>query len=330
MVWVFAGDEWHQRGRPTPRLNAQSFKAALSSYLPGNSSNTNAQQRGSWATAPGGGSGPAWGIAAGRVGARPGRLSNVTQSISSGLGYGTRDELEESLLPWAIAEDEPGSSYELGNGVQGTAADAQQGLAQHPQSVAERFAALQLPARGSGSGTGGSTGLPSNASSAQFSTELSDFGAAPLMARQARAASVASSMQGGSPMHARSAAASSPFLQQQQQQLWASRDNSSYSRLLGTAPGPSSRALPQTRSWSPPAAAATPQNLNPLLHPAQPHLVSFGSHSYLDPKTYKQLVWADLADDAEEEARLERDIARQLLARRASDSFAGAGAGGQS
>jgi hypothetical protein len=50
-----------------------------------------------------------------------------------------------------------------------------------------------------------------------------------------------------------------------------------------------------------------------------------GSHSYLDPKTYKQLVWADLADDAEEEARLERDIARQLLSRRGPGSFAGAG-----
>jgi hypothetical protein len=39
-----------------------------------------------------------------------------------------------------------------------------------------------------------------------------------------------------------------------------------------------------------------------------------GSQNYIDAKTYKQLVWADLADDVEEEARLERQIARQLLA----------------
>jgi hypothetical protein len=38
-----------------------------------------------------------------------------------------------------------------------------------------------------------------------------------------------------------------------------------------------------------------------------------GKQSFIDPKTYKQLVWADLADDEEEEARLEREIAQQLL-----------------
>lgn len=29
MIWVFAGDEWHQRGRPKPQLDGQSFKALL-------------------------------------------------------------------------------------------------------------------------------------------------------------------------------------------------------------------------------------------------------------------------------------------------------------
>lgn len=29
MVWVFAGDEWHQRGRPKPQLDGQSLKALL-------------------------------------------------------------------------------------------------------------------------------------------------------------------------------------------------------------------------------------------------------------------------------------------------------------
>jgi hypothetical protein len=37
------------------------------------------------------------------------------------------------------------------------------------------------------------------------------------------------------------------------------------------------------------------------------------------------LVCADLEDDAEEEARLERNIAQQLLSRRGPGSFAGAG-----
>jgi hypothetical protein len=37
------------------------------------------------------------------------------------------------------------------------------------------------------------------------------------------------------------------------------------------------------------------------------------------------VVWADLGDDAEEEARLERNIAQQLLSRRGPGSFAGAG-----
>jgi hypothetical protein len=41
--------------------------------------------------------------------------------------------------------------------------------------------------------------------------------------------------------------------------------------------------------------------------------MSLGRQNFIDPKTYKQLVWADLADDEEEEARLEREIARQLL-----------------
>jgi hypothetical protein len=41
--------------------------------------------------------------------------------------------------------------------------------------------------------------------------------------------------------------------------------------------------------------------------------MSLGRQSFIDPKTYKQLVWADLADDEEEEARLEQEIARQLL-----------------
>jgi hypothetical protein len=44
-----------------------------------------------------------------------------------------------------------------------------------------------------------------------------------------------------------------------------------------------------------------------------PHVLSLGRQSFIDSKTYKQLVWADLADDEEEEARLEREIARQLI-----------------
>jgi hypothetical protein len=44
-----------------------------------------------------------------------------------------------------------------------------------------------------------------------------------------------------------------------------------------------------------------------------PHVMALGRQGFIDPKTYKQLVWADLADDEEEEARLEREIARQLL-----------------
>lgn len=59
-----------------------------------------------------------------------------------------------------------------------------------------------------------------------------------------------------------------------------------------------------------------------------PHLMSLGRQSFIDPKTYKQLVWADLADDEEEEARLEREIARQLLVGAGRSRAAAAGAAG--
>jgi hypothetical protein len=338
MIWVFAGDEWHQRGRPTPRLDAvKSFKTMLSSYLPGSSSNAYAQQRPSWASAAGAGGlvtpQPPWGSAAGGLGSRPGSLSSSAQRVSSGLGYSTRDELEESLLPWAVAEEEPDTFYAVGGGMQGaTAVEGQQGgFAQLPPSVAERLAAALQAQAGSG---GGGTGRPSSAISAQLSTELSDFGAATLASRRGSAVGDGSSIQVGSPSFAAAstaaATAGSSFSyqqQQQQQQLLAMRGSSSYSHpSSSSAPGRASAPLLQLQYSNPtPPGAVTPQNLNPMLHPAQPHLVSMGSHSYLDPKTYKQLVWADLADDAEEEARLERDIARQLLSRRGPGSFAGAG-----
>jgi hypothetical protein len=61
--------------------------------------------------------------------------------------------------------------------------------------------------------------------------------------------------------------------------------------------------------------------------------MSLGKQNFIDPKTYKQLVWADLADDEEEEARLEREIARQLIVgagRSRSWTAAAAGAAGAS
>jgi hypothetical protein len=326
MVWVFAGDEWHQRGRPTPRLDAQSFKTMLSGYLQrggNNSSDPYTTQQGPWGVGPAGsGSTPVWGAT---TGSRPGSLSSGAQRISSGLGYGTRDELEESLLPWAVAEEEPDTFYAVGSGMQGAGGDLQQGFAQLPQSVAERLAAaLQLQAGDSSSGGGG---RPSSAISAQLSTELSDFGAATLTSRRGSAIGDSGSMQGPSPAHASLTGAtdgSSFSQQQQQQQLWAMR-GSSYSHGSNPASARNSTPLLQMQHSHPPAQGVTPPNLNSVLHPVQPHLVSMGSHSYLDPKTYKQLVWADLADDAEEEARLEWDIARQLLSRRGPGSFAGAG-----
>jgi hypothetical protein len=235
--------------------------------------------------------------------------------------------LEESLLPWAVAEEEPDTFYAVGNGLQGAAAEGQQGFTQLPQSVAERLAAALQQQQGSG---GGASGRPSSAISAQLSTELSDFGAATLMSRRGSAVGDASSMQGGSPTFASiSATAGSSFAQQQQQtqHLLAMRGSSSYSHPTTAAPSHTSTPLLQLQYSNPALGTITPQNLNlnPLLHPVQPHLVSMGSHSYLDPKTYKQLVWADLADDAEEEARLEWDIARQLLSRKGPGSFGGAG-----
>jgi hypothetical protein len=328
MVWVFAGDEWHQRGRPTPRVDIQSFKTMLSGYLQRGSSSNDAYaaQRGPWgdSTAGSGLVNPQWGA---NAGSRTSSLLSGAQRISSGLGYRTRDELEESLLPWAVAEEEPDTFYAAGYGIQDVGGESQQGFAQLPQSVAERLAAaLQLQAGGSSSGGGGAGGgRASSAISAQLSTELSDF--ATLTSRRGSVIGDGSSMQGPSPTHASltGATAGSSFSQQQQQQqqLWAMHGGSSYSH--GTTPRTSASLL-QMQLSHPLAQGFTPQqNLNPLLHPAQPHLVSMGSHSYLDPKTYKQLVWADLADDAEEEARLERDIARQLLSRRGPGSFAGAG-----
>jgi hypothetical protein len=61
-------------------------------------------------------------------------------------------------------------------------------------------------------------------------------------------------------------------------------------------------------------------------HVGQPHVLSLGNQRYIDPKTYKQLVWADLADEEEEEAQLERQIARQLLAGHTRAAAAGAAA----
>ncbi len=50
-----------------------------------------------------------------------------------------------------------------------------------------------------------------------------------------------------------------------------------------------------------------------------------GAHPYVDARTYKKLVWADLSNDAEEEARLQEEAAQaaEELQRRSLSGEAG-------
>eukprot|EP00878_Enallax_costatus_P021309 GHUV01022555.1.p1 GENE.GHUV01022555.1~~GHUV01022555.1.p1 ORF type:complete len:512 (+),score=108.21 GHUV01022555.1:224-1759(+) len=240
MIWVFAGDEWHQRGRPRPqRLDMKSLTDMLAGAYQGGG--------------------------LGVLGPRPnGDFAGVTGAAGA---YNAAGELEESLLPWADAEE---------------AEDAF-----HPPLD---FAQLHHPPL---SRLGGAAAVPRGSTGSTLdyaSTELSDL-----------------------------ATASSGAVQQ------------------GSTPGTRTYSLPSSASTylaSPPGptvlqAGQRPTSLDgvlgrrdsaagvqPSVHHQvqQPHLLSLGNYNYIDPKTYKQLVWADLADDQEEESRLEREIAQQLLA----------------
>eukprot|EP00879_Flechtneria_rotunda_P020184 GHRR01021225.1.p1 GENE.GHRR01021225.1~~GHRR01021225.1.p1 ORF type:complete len:661 (+),score=220.23 GHRR01021225.1:751-2733(+) len=171
----------------------------------------------------------------------------------------SRDDLEESLLPWAVAEEEDTDSYIETLG----------------------FGDVQQRQRYTHNGSISSTGYPN--------TELSVFSGIG-QSRMGSIAQQASQIVSDSPVVVRSpdeqvAIDMSTVVQQNAtgQQLNSMGNGRSYNRKA-------SRLQPARR------------------------LPSYGSKTYIDPKTYRQLVWADLADDEEEEARLERQIAQQLLA----------------
>lgn len=303
MIWVFAGDEWHQRGRP--RLNVQSsFKALL-----GRSRDALQHPRQSWA-----------GLDGPRVSGSRTTSSSGLQRFSNGLGYSTRDELEESLLPWAVAEEEPDQFYRP--------VDHQHQAVQ--PSAGDRLAALRI---GSGTDTGGRrSSTPSgvvvgSVLSMQYSTELSAFGAVQFSRRGSTASdSHGDSIQGSSPVNE----SSMPYsLGAAQAPLQLPNGQPGVLQPSGFGfQAPSGRRTASSSLWGGASAAGSLPGGGLAVqrsHSQQPHLVSMGRQSYLDPKTYKQLVWADLADDEEEEARLEREIARQLLSRRGHGSFGGIG-----
>ncbi|KAF8061302.1 BUB3.2 [Scenedesmus sp. PABB004] len=170
-------------------------------------------------------------------------ITSVLLAFALGQGFATRDELEESLLPWALAEDEEADTF---------------------LSPAE-----WLPGRAGSAVRGGrASGASGLRASSGVSTELSDWAAS-----SRRGSTPGTSLHGGSPV------AGPPW---------------------GAEPAP----------WQPAPAA---QRASHTGH--APHLLSLGSQTYVDAKTYRQLVWADLAEDEEEEARLEREIAAAALGR---------------
>lgn len=234
MIWVFVGDEWHQRGRPRPqRLDIKSIKDMLSGVYQG-----------------------------GGLGSRQNGVAGMGPTASAGA-HNAAGELEESLLPWAVAEEEDSVLHEP------------VGFEQPLHPPASRYSGSSMMM---GSGTG-SSGLK------RASTELSEMASAAVGQRGSVAGADLDLTAGSNPVH----------LLPQRTYSGTSPQTSYQTATDGIAEQPSWRR----------GSAASMQ---------QPHLLNLGNQRYIDPKTYKQLVWADLADDQEEEVRLEREIAQQLLA----------------
>jgi len=324
MIWVFAGDEWHQRGRPKPQLDGQSFKALLSRIA----------SRGAVTDASNG----------------PPRRSSGGGSSRSAVGYSSRDDLEESLLPWVVAEDEEVTAADFDR-YNGMVAGPQAGAMGGPPPEFEAQLPFPMSPRRPGShgdlGSGVVGGLGSRPASftsqavQQRSTEMSAVagafrgasGAAPGSqggsARRVSAPSFATgaNSSGGSGGGGAADWTSSTSLQVQRH---ASESLPIVSPLAAMQ---QQQQRQQAGTFSPvgydmrqqAASSSSRQG-----HVGHPHVMSLGKQSFIDPKTYKQLVWADLADDEEEEARLEREIARQLLggAGRSRGAATGAAAAG--
>lgn len=276
MIWVFAGDEWHQRGRPKPQIDSlESFKALLSRIA----------SRGTLAE-------PA---AAGGA-ARRSSAGGGGRVVGGGGAAVSRDELEESLLPWVVAEDEevtaPDTRY---NAVVASAPNRRStgggGPAAEFEGQLPPFAASPVGWTHHGAPGAGGLGLRSTSSSSQT----------PHQQQQQHSTELAAPQEGfRSP---------SGFNQQQQEQQ-PSSNGAAQRRVSAPTSGDDLWASTPDGTQR---HASLPQQRTHHFGAGHLHVVSLGRQGYIDPKTYKQLVWADLADDEEEEARLERQIARQLL-----------------
>lgn len=283
MIWVFAGDEWHQRGRPKPQLDGQSFKAILQRIA----------SRG----------------AISEPAAGPNRRSSGAGSIRTPVGYATRDDLEESLLPWVVAEDEEVTdSYieqynnpRVGSGLSGPPPDFEAPLPS-PLSSGQRYSG--------GGGPGSRAGSNTPAALRQRSTEMA---AGPPLFSSRR---VSAPSYGGARHSSGSGGSAAP-----DEWLPSVQGVHRHASLPPDEhPATHTPVRQSSHSFTTGGSNLRQQQYGAAggsgRHPAgvaQPHLMSLGKQNFIDPKTYKQLVWADLADDEEEEARLEREIARQLL-----------------
>ena len=262
VVWVYAGDEWHHRGRPRPPpLHSISMRdwfvrgdasAALQEPAVGVRSMSELSQRVSLAAA---------------------------RSASRTAGYNSMlEELEAALMPWAVAEEDGEAPVDGGAG----------------RSPGSGLTSPLLPLSG-----------PSwvNRRSNNSSTRPGSY-------RPGHGLSIVTDLLNSLPLVSTPQAASQPSNAYRHGFSWHGGPTQYTPLAAPRRSTPGGVTGTHSQPWVPINSSA----VGPCC-PLNPRMVVMGSLNYMDPKTYKAMVWADLGDDEEDEARLGREIAQGLIAR---------------